>query len=147
MLVADIAKDLETVLAHALVSVGTRPRLERAAAKDISAGSLHRAGNSIKPFGPFDSTRAGDHRQVAAANLYARHIDDTWLGMSLTAGELVGWQHGNHFGNAGDCLQSSRLQLGLVADDANDRAVSPAAQMGLQTKRLDALHHVIDLFV
>ena len=39
------------------------------------------------------------------------------------------------------------LQLGLVADHADDRAIRAAAQMGFQAERFDALDDVVDLLV
>ena len=84
-------------------------------------------------------------RQIAAADLHAAHVDDARLGVGFVAGQLIGWQHGNHVGHAGDRPQRSVLQLGFVADDADDRAIGAAAQMGLQAERFHPLDDVVDL--
>ncbi len=47
-------------------------------------------------------------------------------------------------GNANERLE---LQLLFVPNDADDRPIRPATQMGLQTQRLDALQHMLDLLL
>ena len=68
VLVADVAEDLETVLAHALEGVRTGAGLESAAAEDVGAGFFDQAGDRVEAFEAFDGTRTGDHGEVAAAD-------------------------------------------------------------------------------
>ncbi len=98
--IADFAQDFEALLAHALIGVGTGAGLVRAAAQDIGARRLDGAGDDVEPVSAFDRAGPGDHRQMAAADLHARHIDDARGRMGLMAGELVGRQHRNHIGHA-----------------------------------------------
>src|SRR6185369_13635483 len=90
--VAGFAEELEAGLAHALKGVGTRARLERAAAEDIGAGGFDGRTDRIHPFWFFDGTGTGNHAQVAAADLHASYIDDAGLRMGFATGELIGWE-------------------------------------------------------
>ena len=101
----------------------------------------------VEPLEAFDGAGAGDHRQVAAADLHAGHVDDRRLGLGLVAGQLVGGQNRNDVGHAGDRPQRSGLQFRFVADHADDRAELAAAQMGLQAERFHAFDDMVDLGV
>ena len=103
----------------------------------------------VHPLRRLDGARAGDHRQVAAADLHLLAPLPTstivGLGCASRLASLYGRHHGHHLGDAGDGRQRRRLQLRLVADDADDRAVRAAADRGLKPQLLDLLGHVLDL--
>ena len=100
--IAGLAQDLQPLFAHALISVGAGAGLECAAAEDVGPGRDNRFRDRVHAIRRFDRARAGDHRQIAAADLHARDIDDRRLLLALLAGQLVRRQDGDDFGDAGE---------------------------------------------
>ena len=142
-----VAEDLQALLAHALVGIGAGARLERAAAEDVRAGRLDRAGDRVHPLGAFDGARAGDHapdvRRRSSRLPTSTTLGSGWASrLASLYGGMIGMTC-----HAGNGRSGSACELGLVADDADDGAIRAAAQMGLQPKRFDPLDHVVDLLV
>src|SRR5581483_7319882 len=142
---ADVAQDLQALLAQALEAVGAGARLERAAAQDVGAGLLDVAGDLVEDLVALDGAGAGDHRHRAAADL---HLADGYHRVALVelaAGELVRLHDRQGLLDAGDRQQRLGVQLVLVADDADDRAVLALADVRLQAELVDALDDVLEL--
>ena len=84
---------------------------------------------------------------MAAADFRFADLYNRRQRVGFAAGQLVRRHHGDHLLHARDGGQRSGLQLGLVADDADHRAVCAAAEVRVQPERLDAIDHVVDLLV
>ena len=137
-------EDLEAVLAEPLEAVGAGPRLEGAAAEDVGAGVADRLGDLDQDRLALDGARAGDHGQVAAADLDPLDLEDRVVGVELAAGELVRLEDRHDLLDAVDRLERLGLQLLLVADHADDRPRDPLAEVGREAQRLDPLEDVVD---
>src|SRR5205085_3912350 len=131
VLAADVAQDLQAFFAEALEAVGTGPRFEGAAAQQVGAGLLDVAGDLVEDLGALDGARAGDHRHGAAADLQAANADDGVRLVKLAAGELERLHDRQDLLDAGNGLERLGVQLVLVADHADDRAVLPWLRCGL----------------
>ena len=70
VLVADVAQNLQALLAQSLETVRAGARLEGAAAQDVRPGFLDLPGDLVENLRAFDGARPGDHRQRAAADLH-----------------------------------------------------------------------------
>ena len=64
--------------------------------------------------------------------------------MGLSTGQSVG-ETALDLGHAGNGLQGGRLDLGLVSDDADDRAIGAAAEVSPQAERFDPFDDMGDL--
>ena len=80
---------------------------------------------------------------MAAADLDPLDLEDRTLGMELAAGELERLQDRHDLLDARDRLQRLDLELGLVADDADDGPRNPLAQMRRETQCRDPLEDVL----
>ena len=65
-------------------------------------------------------------------------------GMKLAAGELERLQDRHDLLDARNRLERLDLQLGLVADHADDRARNPLAQVGRETQGRDPIENMVD---
>ncbi|MNC29236.1 hypothetical protein D3C75_774790 [compost metagenome] len=86
-----------------LEAVRTRPRLKCAAAQHLAAGSLDEPGNFIDLFRRLNSAWSTHNDEVLSADLNTADINNSILGMEVTAGQLVG------FGDFHDILYALHL--------------------------------------
>src|SRR5262249_8538383 len=136
---ADVAEDLEPVLAEALEAVRAGARLERPAAEDVRPRRLDPSGDLVEHFGALDRARPGDHGQGPAADAHLADLYDRVLLVELAAGELERLEDRQHLLDAGDGRERLGLQLVLVADDADDGAQLALAEVGLEAQLADAV--------
>ena len=130
VLVADVAEDLQAVLAHALEGVRAGPRLERAAAEDVRAGLLDVAGDRVQDLA--GSRRRTARRSWPGGRRRSRTLPTVTDGVvlvELAAGELERLQDRQDLLDAGDGRERLGLRLVLVADDADDGALLAAADV------------------
>ncbi len=143
--VAHFTQDFQAIDAQTLKGIGAGAWLVSAAAKDIRARGPHRLGDVIHAFGLFDRTWPGDHGQIAAADFHAAHFNNAGLRMRVFASQLVRRHHRHRIGHTGDGTQLFDGDLAFVADQAQDRAIRPAAKVGLEAKAFDPLENVLKL--
>ena len=120
-LVAGGGQHLEALLAETLERVGRRARFEGAAAHHVAAGRLDGAGGGQHLLRRLDRTRAGDDREVAAADLRATHLDHRVALLELATDELVGFEDRDDAVHTGHRLQRERRDVLAVTDHADDR--------------------------
>src|SRR5262249_62143236 len=144
---ADVAQDLQALLAQPLEAVRTRPRLVRPAAQDIGPRGLDVPGDLVEQLGALDRAGPGDHAERAAADADLADGYDRVGGLELPAGQLERLEDRQHLLDAGDGRQRLGLQLVLVADDADDGAQRAAAEVRLEAQFLDTLQDVLDLLL
>ena len=113
----------------------------------LAPASLIAPGNRVHPLGAFDAHGPAIIPRCPPPIFTPADLDDARLGVGLVAGQLVRRQDRHHAVDARNCLQRRRLQLFLVADDANDGSERAFTQVGSQTQRFHALDNVLNLFV
>ena len=116
-------EQLEARLAHALVGVGARARLERAAAQHRCApAALQRAGD-VEEAVALHGAGPRDDLEVAAAHRRRRRamLDHGVLGMELAVGELERLGHARHRSRRCPSTRAATCRcLAGVADQAHD---------------------------
>ena len=110
----------------------------------LAPASRTRAGDLEEERLALDRARAGDHGQMAAADLDSLGLEDRALGVKLAAGELERLQDRHDLLDTRDRLQRLDLELGLVADHADDRPRHPLAEMRRETQGRDPLEDMLD---
>ena len=98
----------------------------------FAPAALTRPAIASQALEAFDGARPGDHRQRSAADLDRADLDDRVVTVQFPAGELERLEDRQHLLDAGDGGQRFRLQLVLVADDADDRAMLALAVVRLK---------------
>ena len=91
-----LGQELEALEAQTLERIGGRAGLEGAAAQDRGAGGLDGAGHLQDLILALHGAGAGDHAEVAAAQLDAAHFDHGIGGMEHAVALLEGLAHAAH---------------------------------------------------
>ena len=93
----------------------------------------------------FHRAGTGDHADRAVAHRQAAGADRGRFAFDFQAGDFVGGQDRHHFGHAGSAFQRFFVGLAIVAHRGDHGSFGADDHVGLQTQRLDALDHVLDV--
>ena len=120
---AHIGQNLQTFFAETLKSIWRRARLKRTAAKEARARTTHRLGDGERLRAALNRTRAGDDRQLFAADGRIADAHDGLLRFQIERDQFVGFAHADRFGDAGQILEVTRINRALIAGDADGCAL------------------------
>ena len=141
-LVEDVAEDVYKAIGGNRAA-GTRVRKAmqdiKAAAQEVRTGLADSLGDSQHPLSALDAAGTGNHAKMPATDFDARYINHTWFRVRIAGRQLERGQYRHNLGDTGNGTQGFFSQLLFVADDTDDRAVSAAAEVVLQTEPLDTL--------
>ncbi len=135
-------EDLEPIAAEPLEAVGAGSGFERAPTQNIGAGVSHPRRQLEKQGFALDRTGTGDHGEVAATDLDSLDLEDRTLFMKLTAGQLERLENRKNALDSPNRLQRLDLELGLVADDPNNRPRDTLAEVGSQSQSGDPFENM-----
>src|SRR5262249_43434504 len=145
VLVADVAEDLEPLLAHSLERVRTGPGLEGPAPEDVRPRLFHVAGDAVEALEALDGARPRDHRQMPAADLDLANVNYRVGPVEFAAGQLERLEDAVDILDARDRVQLLDTWGVVVADQGDDGAERPGDDPGLEPELDYALDDVIDL--
>jgi len=123
-------------------------RLVGAAAEHGRPGGRHRVGGLQRLLARLDRARAGDHREVLAADLAPGDLErGALVAPELGRGQLVGLEDGDDLLDARVALQAEAGDVLAVADGADHGHLFAAAGVGGRADGLDPLDDGLDLLV
>ncbi len=146
-LLPGLGQHLQALLLQALEGVRRRPRLVRPAPQELRAAILDRLSGLQQLFAALHRARPGHNHQALAAHRHAADVDDAALVLELAADQLVALGHGHDLLHPRQHLHREAVDDLLVADHADNRAISPLRQMHFQAEAGYLLHDAVDVHV
>ena len=143
-----LPRDLEQLEAgglQALEIVGRGAGLERTAAQNVRTGGLDGLRDRDDLLLGLDGAGAGDHDEVAAADLHAIHVDDGVVRVELAVAALEGLGHALDAVDDAEARDQVHVHAGRVADEAEHGLVFALGNVDGQALALEPVDELLAL--
>ena len=127
---------------HALEGIRRGPGFERAAPEDVRTGILHSGGHLDDLGFRFHTAGAGDHGEMAAADLCVADAHHRVLGMELPVGLLEGFGYPLDGLHDLQTVQKFHIHPAGIADEAQNGDVLTVGHMDVQIHMLQPLYQM-----
>ncbi len=140
-----LAEVLEPLLTEPLERVGGSAGLEGAASQDLGAGLLHSMSCFQYLFATLDGAGTGHHHHLVAPDPDFAEVDHRVFRVERPAGKLERLAHPYNFVNSGQKFKLSGVQLGGVANDAQDGPLHALRAVDAVASAHQLAFHGVDL--
>src|SRR5260370_21599820 len=145
-LVTGFAQQLQRFFSEHVKRMGSRARLERAAAEKLGARARDRFGHRKNLLARFYRARSCHDHHVGSANAHAAgKLDHSSFGPEGTRHQLVGRADAVHLAHARQNLNLADIELATRTDRAQHRLSLTRGTVHLKSHFDHALYHVFDL--
>ena len=142
---ARLAEQVQARLAHALVGIGARTRLERASSQDRGASCLHCAGD-LKEVLPLNRARTRHDLELTGTDGHTGGNHDLRVhGVELAVGGLERLGHTRDRLDDPHGLEQRHVDARGVADEADDGGLRALGDVDFESFALEPAHQILKL--